>query len=238
MSFTAVSSLLAFPLRTVGQNCRMSKSLKIILAFVMLSSAVLGYVLTRPAKKPARDGTELFAKAEKSLEALPPKEAEQIRLMLTNQDDLRYDDRVHVWFKGALNEKLQPAVDYAMAELRAWSDQGDLKAMYALHFVLIQRIATADEGFALLRKAASLGEPTALFQVTEHDLQENPELLRKAMEELVKRNDFAGYRALHWFAKAHEDGLFGLEKDPAKSADYRARAKTLEEKIRPRRKDK
>ena len=216
----------------------MSKPLKIAIAIVLLSSAVLGYVLTHPAPKPAWDGTALFANAEKCLEALPPKEAAEIRQLLTSQDDLRYDDRAHVWFKGALNDKLQPAVDYAMAELRAWSDQGDLKAMYALHFVLIQRIATADEGFALLRKAASLGEPTALFQVTERDLQSDPDRLRQSMQEFTKRDDFAGYRALMWFARAHEKGLFGLERDEARSASYRARAEKLEEMIRPRRQGK
>lgn len=216
----------------------MTKSLKIFVALVLLATASLGYLLTRPTPKPAWDGTALFAKAEKCLEALPPKEAAEIRQLLTNQDDLRYDDRAHVWFKGALNEKLQPAVDYAMAELRAWSDQGDVKAMYALHFVLIQRIATADEGFALLRKAASLGEPTALFQVTEHDLRTDPDRLRQAMQEFAKRDDFAGHRALMWFARAHEKGLFGLEKDDAKSADYRARAEKLGEKIQPRRRSK
>lgn len=216
----------------------MSKPLKIFIALVLLASALLGYLLTRPAPKPAWDGTALFAKAEKCLEALPPKQAAEIRDMLTNQDDLRYDDRASVWFKGALNKDLQPAVDYAMAELRAWSDQGDLKAMYALHFVLIQRIATADEGFALLRKAASLGEPSALFKVTEHDLRADPDRLRQAMQEFAKRDDFAGVSALMWFAKAHEKGLLGLEQDDAKAADYRARAKMLAEKIQPRRRSK
>jgi hypothetical protein len=217
----------------------MRLSFKLLLAALLLITGTVFFLLTRaPSPGATWGGEALYAKAEKCLEALPTKEAAELRQLLTNDDDMRYEDRIGVWFKGALNPKLQPAVDYAMAELRAWSDRGDLTAMYALHYVLVQRVATADEGYALLRKAATLGEPLALFEITEHDLRAEPDRLLKAMTAFSLREDAAGSRALYWFAKAHKEGLCGLEKDATKSAEFRARAEALSEKLRPRRRSK
>jgi len=118
-----------------------------------------------------------------------------------------------------------------VASLRAMAERGDAKGMYFLHFVLTQRIATGDEGFRWLKKAAQQGYPRAVFDVTKEKLKHEPEKLRSAMEDFAKREDDAGLQALYWFAYGYEKGQDGLPKDAAKAADYRNRAKALGDKL-------
>lgn len=210
----------------------MSHTLKILIVTLMLLAAGFGYMLTRTHPQSAWDGTALLARADKALEALPAKEAGELHALLVSTGPKRYDDRADAWIRGALKEELQPVSAYAVASLRAMAQQGDTEAMYYLHFVLTQRIATADEGFEWLHKAASLGQPSAVFKVTEHDLRSDPERLLKAMNEFVRRDDYAGYHALYWFADAHTQGKYGLAKDPAKAAEFRTRGEALGKKLR------
>lgn len=212
----------------------MTKSLKLILAVLILLSSVLAYVLTRSAdtkQTAAWDGAGLLAKAEQSLEGLPAKEAETLRALLASNGPSRYDDRASAWFKSFRKDDLKPVADYAEGSLRAMAESGDAAAMYALHFVLTQRIATGDEGFQWLEKAAKQGYPRAVFDVTKQQLKDQPEKLRAAMEDFAKREDDAGMQALYWFAYGYEKGKDGLPKDTAKAAEYRNRAKTLGDKL-------
>ena len=209
----------------------MTKSLKLTLAGILLLSAVIAFVLTRPQSQPTWDGTALLARAEQSLEGLPTKEAGEIRALLISTGPGRYDDRASAWFKTALKEDLKPVADYAEASLRAMAESGDAAAMYALHFVLTQRIATGDEGFQWLDKAAKQGYPRAVFDVTKQQLKDQPEKLRAAMESFSTKENDAGLQALYWFAFGYEKGKYGLPQDAAKAADYRARANTLLNKL-------
>lgn len=216
----------------------MSKSLKIFIAALLLVITALAYILTRQPAKPAWDGSALLAKAEQSLEGLPAKEAAEIRAYLVSTGPSRYDDRVSAWLKAAIKGNIDPVSDYAVASLRAMAETGDAEAMWHLHFVLTQRIATADEGFAWLRKAAELGHPSSLFDQAKLELRDRPAELAAAMVKFSDRQDFAGLNALHWLASAHEKGDRGLPKDAAKSAAYRARADLLGDKLYPARKKK
>jgi len=211
----------------------MTKPLKLTLAALLILTVVLTFFLTRPKgiHTAPWDGAALLAKAEQSLEALPAKEAETLRALLTSTGPGRYDDRASAWFKTSLKEDLKPVADYAVASLRAMAEAGDAAAMWHLHFVLTQRIATGDEGFTWLIKAARQGYPRAVFDVTKEKLKHEPEKLRSAMEDFAKREDDAGLQALYWFAYGYEKGQDGLPKDAAKAADYRNRAKALGDKL-------
>jgi len=211
----------------------MTKSIKLILSALLLLSAVPAEAqpLSTSIKSAAWDGAGLLAKAEQSLEALPAKEAETLRALITSTGASRYDDRVRAWLKTSLKEDLKPVADYAVASLRAMAERGDAKGMYFLHFVLTQRIATGDEGFRWLKKAAQQGYPRAVFDVTKEKLKHEPEKLRAAMEDFAKQENDAGLHALYWFAFGHEKGQDGLPKDAAKAADYRNRAKVLGDKL-------
>ena len=212
----------------------MNKSLKLILAALILLSSVLAYVLTRSAdtkQTAAWDGAGLLAKAEQSLEGLPAKEAETLRALLTSTGPSRYDDRAGAWFKSFRKDDLKLVADYAEASLRAMAETGDAAAMWQLHFVLTQRIATGDEGFQWLDKAAKQGYPRAVFDMTKQQLKDQPEKLRAAMEGFSQQDNDAGLQALYWFAYGYEKGKDGLPKDTAKAAEYRNRAKTLGDKL-------
>jgi hypothetical protein len=210
----------------------MTKSLKLILAGLLLIAAVLAFVLNRPkTTTPAWDGSVLLAKAEQSLAGLPAKEAETLRALLVSTGPSRYDDRAGAWIKTATKEDLKPVADYALASLRAMAEAGDAEGMYFLHAVLVMRIATADEGFQWLGKSAERGYPHAVFEVTKKKLQGQPAKLRAAMEEFSTQDNSAGLQALYWFAYGFEKGQDGLPKDPAKAADYRNRAKALGDKL-------
>lgn len=211
----------------------MTKSLKFTVAALLLLSAVLAFFLTRPSgiHTAPWDGAALLAKAEQTLEGLPAKEASELRALLTSTGAGRYDDRASAWFKTSLKEDLKPVADYALASLRAMAEAGDAAAMWHLHFVLIQRIATGEEGFQWLDKSAKAGYPRAVYDVTREKLKGRPEELRAAMEGFAKREDDAGIQALYWFASGHEKGQDGLPKDAAKAADYWNRAKALGDKL-------
>lgn len=211
----------------------MSKSLKLTLAVALVAAALLAFFLTRPvAPKPAAwDGSALLAKALQTLEEVPAKEAETLRALLVSTGPGRYDDRASAWFKTSLKEDLKPVTDYAVASLRAMADAGDAAAMWYLHFVLIQRIATGDEGFQWLDKAAKAGYPRAVYDVTREKLKGRPDKLRAAMEDFAKREDDAAVQALYWFAFGHDKGQDGLPKDPTKAEQYRQRAKALSDKL-------
>jgi len=210
----------------------MTKSLKLILAGLLLIAAVLAFVLNRPkTTTPAWDGSVLLAKAEQSLAGLPAKEAETLRALLVSTGPSRYDDRAGAWIKTATKEDLKPVADYALASLRAMAEAGDAAAMWHLHFVLTQRIATGDEGFQWLDKAAKQGYPRAVFDVTKQQLKDQPEKLRAAMEGFSQQENDAGLQALYWFAYGYEKGQDGLPKDAAKAADYQNRAKALGDKL-------
>jgi hypothetical protein len=211
----------------------MTKSLKLTLAGLLLLAAILAYVLTRPTgiHTAPWDGSGLLAKAEQSLEGLPAKEASELRALLTSAGASRYDDRAGAWFKSFRKDDLKPVADYAEASLRAMAEAGDAAAMWHLHFVLTQRIATGDEGFQWLDKAAKQGYPRAVFDVTKQQLKDQPEKLRAAMEDFSKQENDAGLQALYWFAYGYEKGQDGLPKDAAKAADYRNRAKALGDKL-------
>lgn len=210
----------------------MSKSLKIFVASLLLVVTALGFLLTRQPVAPAWDGSALLGRAIQSLEGLPAKEADELRALLVSSGPKRVDDRTNAWHKTFLKEDLQPVAEFALANLRAWAERGDASAMWHLHFALTQRIATADEGDIWLRKAAALGHPRSVYDVTQQELRDNPAKLLKAMTEFVGREDDAGLQALYWFASAHEKGRQGVPKDEAKAADYRNRAKSLGEKLR------
>jgi TPR repeat protein len=210
----------------------MSQPLKFVIAGLLLLSAVLAYVLTRPQSQPAWDGTALLARAEHALEGLPAKEAAEIRALLISTGPGRYDDRASAWFKTSLKEDLKPVTDYALASLRAMAEGGDPEAMYFLYFLLTQRIATGVEGFQWLDKAAKRGYPHAVFDVTKRQLKGQPEKLRAAMEVFATQDNDAGFQALHWFAYGYEKGEYGLPQDATKATDYRNRAKALGDKLR------
>jgi hypothetical protein len=212
----------------------MTKSLKLVLAaaLLLLSDAPAEAQPRSASTKPATwDSAALLAKAEQSLKSLPAKEAETLRALLTSTGPSRYDDRAGAWFKSFRKDDLKPVADYAEASLRAMAEAGDAAAMWHLHFVLTQRIATGDEGFQWLDKAAKQGYPRAVFDVTKQQLKDQPEKLRAAMEDFAKREDDAGMQALYWFAYGYEKGQDGLPKDAAKAADYRNRAKALGDKL-------
>jgi len=211
----------------------MTKSLKFILSALLLLSAVPADAQPRPttAQPAAWDGAALLAKADQSLKALPAKEASELRALLVSTGASRYDDRAGAWIKTATKEDLKPVADYAVASLRAMAEAGDAAAMWHLHTVLVMRIATADEGFQWLEKAAKQGYPRAVFDVTKQQLKDQPEKLRAAMEGFSKQDNDAGLQALYWFAYGHEKGQDGLPKDAAKAADYRNRAKALGDKL-------
>ena len=211
----------------------MTKSLKFILSALLLLSAVPADAQPRPttAQPAAWDGAALLAKADQSLKALPAKEASELRALLVSTGASRYDDRAGAWIKTATKEDLKPVADYAVASLRAMAKAGDAAAMWHLHTVLVMRIATADEGFQWLEKAAKQGYPRAVFDVTKQQLKDQPEKLRAAMEGFSKQDNDAGLQALYWFAYGHEKGQDGLPKDAAKAADYRNRAKALGVKL-------
>lgn len=211
----------------------MTKSLKFTVAALLLLSAVLAFFLTRPTgiHTAAWDGAGLLAKAEQSLEGLPAKEAETLRALLTSTGPSRYDDRASAWIKTSTKDGLKPVADYAVASLRAMAEAGDPEAMYFLHYVLVMRIATADEGFRWLEKSAERGYPHAVFEVTKKKLQGQPEKLRAAMEDFSKQTNSAGLQALYWFAYGYEKGQDGLPKDAAKAAEYRTRSDELREKL-------
>ena len=204
----------------------MTKSLKFILSALLLLSAV-----PAAGEAAAWDGAALLAKADQSLKALPAKEASELRALLVYTGASRYDDRASAWIKTATKEDLKPVADYAVASLRAMAKAGDAAAMWHLHTVLVMRIATADEGFQWLEKAAKQGYPRAVFDVTKQQLKDQPEKLRAAMEGFSKQDNDAGLQALYWFAYGHEKGQDGLPKDAAKAADYRNRAKALGDKL-------
>ena len=211
----------------------MTNSLKFTVAALLLLSAVLAFFLTRPTgiHTAPWDGSALLAKAEQSLEGLPAKEAETLRALLTSTGSDRYDDRASAWIKTATKDDLKPVADYAEASLRAMAEAGDAAAMWHLHFVLTQRIATGDEGFRWLAKAAKSGYPRAVFDMTKERLKGQPDKLREAMEDFAKREDEAGMQALYWFAYGYEKGQHGLPKDAAKATDYLNRAKALGDKL-------
>ena len=211
----------------------MINSLKFILSALLLLSAVPADAQPRPttAQPAAWDGAALLAKADQSLKALPAKEADALRALLTSTGPSRYDDRAGAWFKSFRKDDLKPVADYAEASLRAMAEAGDAAAMWHLHFVLTQRIATGDEGFQWLDKAAKQGYPRAVFDVTKQQLKDQPEKLRAAMEGFSKQDNDAGLQALYWLAYGHEKGQDGLPKDAAKAADYRNRAKALGDKL-------
>lgn len=210
----------------------MSKSLKLFLAAAVLLSAAIVAILLRKESKPTWDGTAMLARAEASLEGLPTKEAGEIRALLVSSGPQRYDDRASAWIKISTKDELKPAADYATASLRAMAETGDTEAMWHLYFVLTMRIATADEGFKWLYKAAQLGHPRSKFDVAKRDFRERPEKLLEAMTALAKQENMGGYQALYWFAHEYEIGGI-LPKDPTKSAEYRARAMALGEKLSP-----
>ena len=210
----------------------MSKSLKLFLATAVLLSAAIVAILLRKESKPTWDGTAMLARAEASLEGLPAKEAGEIRALLVSSGPQRYDDRASAWIKISTKDELKPAADYATASLRAMAETGDTEAMWHLYFVLTMRIATADEGFKWLHKAAKLGHPRSKFDVETRDLRERPEKLLEAMTAWAKQENMGGYQALYWFAHEYEIGEI-LPKDPTKSAEYRARAMALGEKLSP-----
>ena len=210
----------------------MNKSLKFTVAALLLLSAVLAYVLSLPKTTTAAwDGAGLLAKAELSLEGLPAKEAATLRALLTSTGPGRHDDRASAWFKSFRMDDLKPVADYAEASLRAMAEAGDAAAMWHLHLVLTQRIATGDEGFRWLEKSAERGYPQAVFEVTQKKLQGQPEKLRAAMEDFSKQTNSAGLQALYWFAYGYEKGQDGLPKDAAKAAEYRTRFDELREKL-------
>ena len=211
----------------------MTNSLKFILSALLLLSAVPADAQPRPttAQPAAWDGAALLAKADQSLKVLPAKEASELRALLVSTGASRYDDRAGAWIKTATKEDLKPVADYAVASLRAMAEAGDAAAMWHLHTVLVMRIATADEGFQWLEKAAKQGYPRAVFDVTKQQLKDQPEKLRAAMEGFSKQDNDAGLQALYWFAYGHEKGQDGLPKDAAKAADYRNRAKALGDKL-------
>lgn len=211
----------------------MPKSLKLILSALLLISVVQADAQSRPAttQPAAWDGATLLAKAEQSLKALPAKEAETLRALLISTGPSRYDDRASAWIKTSTKDDLKPVADYAVASLRAMAEAGDAEGMYFLHYVLVMRIATADEGFQWLEKSAERGYPHAVFEVTKKKLQGQPEKLRAAMEDFSKQTNSAGLQALYWFAYGYEKGQDGLPKDAAKAADYRNRAKALGDKL-------
>ena len=213
----------------------MSKSLKIFLAASVILSAALGTILLRKDSKPTWDRTAMLARAEASLECLPAKEAGEIRALLISTGPGRYDDRASAWFKTSLKEDLKPVADYAVASLRAMAEGGDPEAMYFLHFVLIQRIATGDEGFQWLEKAANRGYPRAVYDVTKQKLKGQPEKLRAAMEVFSTQENDAGFQALHWFAYGYEKGKDGLPQDATKAAEFRTRANELLNKLNQQR---
>ena len=211
----------------------MTNSLKFILSALLLLSAVPADAQPRPttAQPAAWDGAALLAKADQSLKVLPAKEASELRALLVSTGASRYDDRAGAWIKTATKEDLKPVADYAVASLRAMAEAGDATAMWHLHTVLVMRIATADEGFQWLEKAAKQGYPRAVFDVTKQQLKDQPEKLRAAMEGFSKQDNDAGLQALYWFAFGYEKGQQGLPKDAAKAADYRNRAKALGDKL-------
>jgi hypothetical protein len=204
----------------------MTKSLKLILSALLLISAVPA------AGEAAWDGAALLAKANLSLKALPAKEASELRALLVSTGASRYDDRAGAWIKSSTKDDLKPVADYALASLRAMAEAGDAEGMYFLHYVLVMRIATAEEGFQWLEKSAERGYPHAVFEVTKKKLQGQPEKLRAAMEDFSKQTNTAGLQALYWFAYGYEKGQDGLPKDAAKAADYQNRAKALGDKLR------
>ncbi|MEI7651686.1 MAG: hypothetical protein WCJ96_06735 [Verrucomicrobiota bacterium] len=210
----------------------MSKSLKLFLAAAVLLSAAIVAILLRKESKPTWDGTAMLARAEASLEGLPTKEAGEIRALLVSSGPQRYDDRASAWIKISTKDELKPAADYATASLRAMAETGDTEAMWHLYFVLTMRIATADEGFKWLHKAAKMGHPRSKFDVETRDLRERPEKLLEAMTAWAKQENMGGYQALYWFAHEYEIGGI-LPKDPTKSAEYRVRAMALGEKLSP-----
>lgn len=211
----------------------MTKSLKFTVAALLLLSAVPADAQPRPttAQPAVWDGAGLMAKAEQSLKAQPAKEAEILRALLTSTGPSRYDDRASAWIKTSTKDGLKPVADYAVASLRAMAEAGDPEAMYFLHYVLVMRIATADEGFRWLEKSAERGYPHAVFEVTKKKLQGQPEKLRAAMEDFSKQTNSAGLQALYWFAYGYEKGQDGLPKDAAKAAEYRTRSDELREKL-------
>jgi hypothetical protein len=211
----------------------MTKSIKLILSVLLLISVVQADAQSRPTttQRAAWDGATLLAKAEQSLKALPAKEAESLRALLISNGPSRYDDRAGAWIKTSTKEDLKPVADYALASLRAMAEAGDAEGMYFLHYVLVMRIATADEGFQWLEKSAERGYPHAVFEVTKKKLQGQPEKLRVAMEVFSSQTNSAGLQALYWFAYGYENGQDGLPKDAAKAADYRNRAKALGDKL-------
>lgn len=211
----------------------MTKSIKLILSVLLLISVVQADAQSRPTttQRAAWDGATLLAKAEQSLKALPAKEAESLRALLISNGPSRYDDRAGAWIKTSTKEDLKPVADYALASLRAMAEAGDAEGMYFLHYVLVMRIATADEGFQWLEKSAERGYPHAVFEVTKKKLQGQPEKLRVAMEDFSTQTNSAGLQALYWFAYGYEKGQDGLPKDAAKAADYRNRAKALGDKL-------
>lgn len=211
----------------------MINPMKIAHVALLLLSAVLATAQPRPqTTQPAVwDGSAQLSKAEQSLEGLPAKEASELRALLVSNGRSRYDDRVRAWLKTSLKEDLKPVADYAVASLRAMAEAGDAAAMWYLHFVLTQRIATGDEGFRWLAKAAKSGYPRAVFDMTKERLKGQPDKLREAMEDFAKHEDEAGMQALYWFAFSYEKGQHGLPKDAAKATDYQNRAKALGDKL-------
>ena len=205
----------------------MTKSLKLLLSALLLLSAV-----PAAGEAAAWDGAALLVKADQSLKALPAKEASELRALLVSTGASRYDDRAGAWIKSSTKDDLKPVADYALASLRAMAEAGDAEGMYFLHYVLVMRIATAEEGFQWLEKSAERGYPHAVFEVTKKKLQGQPEKLRAAMEDFSKQTNTAGLQALYWFAYGYEKGQDGLPKDAAKAADYQNRAKALGDKLR------
>jgi hypothetical protein len=218
-------------IQTGDMLIHMSKTLKVFIAGLLLVATSLTYMLTRPSTPPAWDGTALLAKAGQSLEGLPAKEAAELRALITSTGPGRYDDRAGAWTKTSTSENLKPVADYAVASLRAMAEAGDAEGMYFLHYVLVMRIATADEGFQWLEKSAERGYPHAIFEVTTKKLKGQPEKLRAAMEGFSKQENSAGLQALYWFASGYEKGQDGLPQDAAKATDYRNRAKALGDKL-------
>ena len=213
----------------------MSKSLKLFLAAAVLLSAAIVAILLRKESKPTWDGTAMLARAEASLDGLPAKEAGELRALLVSSGPHRYDDRAGAWLKTSLKADLKPVADYAVANLRAMAEEGDLEAMYFLYFLLSQRLATGDEGFQWLEKSAKSGYPRAVFDVTKQQLKGQPEKLRAAMEVFSTQDNDAGFQALHWFAHGYEKGEDGLPQDTTKATEFRARANALLNKLNQQR---
>ena len=217
----------------------MPKSLKLILSALLLISVVQADAQSRPAttQPAAWDGATLLAKAEQSLKALPAKEAETLRALLTSTGPSRYDDRASAWIKTSTKDDLKPVADYAVASLRAMAEAGDAEGMYFLHFVLTHADRDRGRGLPVAGKSSQAGLPSRGLRCDEAAV-EGPagETPRRDGRFFQAEAMTPGLQALYWFAYGYEKGQDGLPKDTAKAAEYRARSDELREKLNQGRK--